>query len=205
MIGKDHCNFDISEDSEFADFYDFSEPQHVPADNVESEDEESEKEETVTKTSRDPQQVGQDSIRLPSGRLISKKSSAQVESSLSQLRRRRRTAAAQLEYASEESNEEAGFENQEHTSDSSDKGLLSRREKRQKATVAYQLANMSANDRNALLHLSTSEQRSLIATQHRLTEKVQKEESRRQRKIDRKGNKNLYAYWHTETPVYTCG
>ncbi|KAJ4243807.1 C2H2 zinc finger transcription factor [Fusarium torreyae] len=205
MIGKGHCKFDISGNSEFAEFYDFSESQYVSTDNIENEDGDSEQEETVTRPGRNPQQIGQDSIRLPSGRLISKKSSAQVEPSLSQLRRRRQTTAAQLEYSSAESNEQAGLESQEHHTDPSDKRLLSRRERRQQATVAYQLANMSANDRNALLHLSTSEQRSLIATQHRFTERVQKEESRRQRKIDRKGNKNLYAYWHTETPVYSCG
>ena len=71
--------------------------------------------------------------------------------------------------------------------------------------MSYQLANMSANDRNALMHLPTSQQRAILATQLRQTEKVQKEESRKRTRIDRKGNKNLYAYWHTETPVYQCG
>jgi pre-60S factor REI1 len=64
---------------------------------------------------------------------------------------------------------------------------------------------MSANDRSSLMHLPTSQQRALLATQHRQADKMQKEESRRRTKIDRKGNKNLYAYWHTETPVYQCG
>ncbi|KAF6826140.1 pre-60s factor [Colletotrichum musicola] len=64
---------------------------------------------------------------------------------------------------------------------------------------------MSKNDRNALMHLPTSQQRAILATQHRHEEKVQKEDRRRQAKVDRKGNKNLYAYWATETPVYQCG
>jgi pre-60S factor REI1 len=205
MMGKGHCKFDVSEGSEFADFYDFSHESPDPGEDVVSEnDEEEQFEGPQVKPSREPLQVDRDSILLPSGRLISKKSSAQVEPSASQMRDRKRTPRSQLEYSSVQVDEENPI-HEEPAPGTSDTRLLSRKERRQKATVTYQLANMSASDRNALMHLSTSEQRSLIATQHRFTEKVQKEESRRQRKIDRKGNKNLYAYWHTETPVYQCG
>ncbi|KAF5234292.1 hypothetical protein FANTH_12183 [Fusarium anthophilum] len=198
MMGKGHCKFDVSEGSEFADFYDFS---HNSFDRDEDDDEFVSAE---VKPDRKPLQVDCDSIRLPSGRLISKKSSSQVEPSIYQARHRKRTPRSQLEYSPVEVDEEAPM-HEEHEPDASDTRLLSRRERRQKATITYQLANLSAGDRSALMHLSASEQRSLIATQHRFTEKVQKEESRRQRRIDRKGNKNLYAYWNTETPVYQCG
>ncbi|KAF6524888.1 hypothetical protein HZS61_010683 [Fusarium oxysporum f. sp. conglutinans] len=204
MMGKGHCKFDVSEGSEFADFYDFSQTSVDPDEDDLSEDDEEEFESAEVEPDRKPVQVDRDSIRLPSGRLISKKLSAQVEPSVSQMRERKRTSRSQLEYSSVEVDEEVPMP-EEHVPDTSDTRLLSRRERRQKATVTYQLANMSAGDRSALMHLSASEQRSLIATQHRFTEKVQKEESRRQRRIDRKGNKNLYAYWHTETPVYQCG
>ncbi|KAF4444232.1 hypothetical protein FACUT_813 [Fusarium acutatum] len=204
MMGKGHCKFDVSEGSEFADFYDFSRQDLDTEDEVLSEDDEDESEGAETKLDRKPLQVDRDSIRLPSGRLISKKPSAQVEPSVSQLRDRKRTPRSQLEYSSIEVDEEVPM-HEGQAPDTSDTRLLSRRERRQKATVTYQLANMSVGDRSALMHLSASEQRSLIATQHRFTEKVQKQESRRQRRIDRKGNKNLYAYWHTETPVYQCG
>ncbi|KAH7258957.1 C2H2 type zinc-finger-domain-containing protein [Fusarium redolens] len=205
MMGKGHCKFDVSEGSEFSDFYDFSHESLDLGEDAESEnDEEEHFESPQVKPSREPLQVDRDSIRLPSGRLISKKSSAQVEPSASQMRDRKWTPRSQLEYSSVQVDEENPI-HEEPAPGTSDTRLLSRKERRQKATVTYQLANMSASDRNALMHLSTSEQRSLIATQHRFTEKVQKEESRRQRKIDRKGNKNLYAYWHTETPVYQCG
>ncbi|KAI1063948.1 hypothetical protein LB506_005808 [Fusarium annulatum] len=197
MMGKGHCKFDVSEGSEFADFYDFSHQDRHTEDKVLDEDVEEKFESDEVKPDRKPLQVDQDSIRLPSGRLISKKSSAQV-------RERRRTPRSQLEYSSVEVDEEIPMHD-EHAPGDCDTRLLSRRERRQKATVTYQLANMSAGDRSALMHLSASEQRSLIAAQHRFTEKIQKEESRRQRRIDRKGNKNLYAYWHTETPVYQCG
>ncbi|RGP79903.1 transcription factor tri15 [Fusarium longipes] len=199
MMGKGHCKFDISDESEFADFYDFTQSQNNLSDDF-SDDED--KDDNEANLGRKPLQVDQDSMRLPSGRLISKKTSAQVEPSLSQLRRRTRTTAPQLEYIPAGSDEELDTSHEVSTLDTQ---VLTRREKRQKATAAHQLANMSAGDRNALMHLSASEQRSLIATNQRFTEKVQKEESRRQRRIDRKGNKNLYAYWNTETPVYQCG
>ncbi|KAM0224137.1 hypothetical protein ACHAPA_004633 [Fusarium lateritium] len=202
MLGKGHCKFDIWEDSEFADFYDFSQSQNNADEDCDSDLDASEEEETLSKPEQRPLQIGQDSIRLPSGRLISKKSSKQVELSALQLRRHTRTKLSQLEYSSAEPDEDRS---EYHGPDVSDTQVLTRREKRRQATVSYQLANLSINDRRALMHLSTSEQRSLIATQHKLMEKVQKEESRSQRKIDRKGNKNLYAYWHTETPVYQCG
>jgi pre-60S factor REI1 len=206
MMGKGHCKFDISEDSEFADFYDFGSSQPELSDDSASGDddgdEENDNDDSRTKLDRKPLQVDQDSMRLPSGRLISKKTSAQVEPSLSQVRRRLRTTAPQLEYVPAGSDDELDTSNEASTPDTQ---VLTRREKRQKATAAHQLANMSAGDRNALMHLSSSEQRSLITTNQRFTEKVQKEESRRQRRLDRKGNKNLYAYWNTETPVYQCG
>jgi pre-60S factor REI1 len=205
MTGKGHCKFDISEhDSEFAEFYDFSEPEDDADSDIEDDDDERDQEETATSSNRKPLLADEDSIRLPSGRIISRHSSAQAGPSSTQMRRRTRPLASQLEYIPVEPDDEEGSGKEELDSDVRDT-RLSKREKRERATVAYQLASLSANDRNSLMHLSTSQQRSMLATQHRHAEKVQKEERRRRSKIDRKGNKNLYAYWATETPVYTCG
>ncbi|OLN97886.1 Cytoplasmic 60S subunit biogenesis factor [Colletotrichum chlorophyti] len=214
MTGKGHCRFDVSEpDSEFAEFYDFSEPEEDDAESdAESENEsdgdakDPEEEVATTSPSRKPQVVAdEDSIRLPSGRIISRRSSAQAGPSLAQPRRRTRTFASQLEYSVVEPDDDGGSGKEELDSGTRETRVLSKREKREKAMVTYQLTNMSANDRNSLMHLPTSQQLSILASQHRQMEKVQKEEKRRRTKIDRKGNKNLYAYWHTETPVYTCG
>ncbi|KAI5925103.1 C2H2 type zinc-finger-domain-containing protein [Camillea tinctor] len=208
MTGKGHCTLDIStEDSEFAEFYDFSEPIEDAESDIEGDDNERNQLQTRAGSNRPqkPQIADEDSIRLPSGKIISRKSPAQVAPSVSQLRRRARAQSSQLEYSLEEPDSEAGSSKEDPDPDVRDKRLLSKREKRERATVAYQLANMSANDRNSLMHLPTSQQLSILVTQHRQMEKVQKEERRRQGKVDRKGNKNLYAYWHTETPVYQCG
>ncbi|KAI0905753.1 C2H2 type zinc-finger-domain-containing protein [Ustulina deusta] len=210
MTGKGHCKFDISEqDSEFAEFYDFSAPEEDAENDVEGDGgERNQEQEAVVSSGRKPMLADEDSTRLPSGRIILRQSSsAQTGSSFTQLRRRPRTLASQLEYSLVEPDDdnEEGSSKEELGSDISDTRLFSKREKRERATVTHQLANMSANDRNGLVHLSMSQQRSILATQHRHAEKVQKEERRRQGKIDRKGNKNLYAYWATETPVYQCG
>lgn len=211
MIGKGHCRFDISEqDSEFADFYDFSDLQGDDAESDtedKGEDDERNQEETATSPNQKPQLLAdEDSIRLPSGKIISRKSSAQTEPSFTRFHRRTRTPASQLEYSVVDAdNEEESSKEWPYSDISGETRLLSRREKREKAIVTYQLANMSANDRNGIMHLSAPQQRSILATQHRHAEKVQKEERRRQSRIERKGNKNLYAYWATETPIYQCG
>lgn len=209
MTSKGHCNFDTSEeDSEFAEFYDFSEPE----DDVESDtdgDGDEKNQEATTSSSRTPLPVGQDSIRLPSGKIISRQSSAPAGPSSTHLRRRARTYSSRLEHSSIEDDDEKEEEPvsgaEEPGSGVHDTRLLSKREKRERETVTYQMASMSANDRNSLVHLPPSQQRAILAAQFRHAVKVQKEERRRQSKVDRKGNKNLYAYWHTETPVYQCG
>lgn len=208
MTGKGHCRFDMAEqDSEFAEFYDFSEPEDDVDSNIEGDGEGDERsqEETATGSSRKPLLADEDSIRLPSGKIISRQSSAQAGSSFTQSRRRARTPASQLEYSAAEPGGEEVSSKEETAPDIPDTRILSKREKRERATATYQLANMSASDRSSLMHLPASQQRSIMLAQHRHAEKVQKEEKRKQGKIDRKGNKNLYAYWHTETPVYQCG
>lgn len=205
MTGKGHCNFDLSiQDSEFADFYSFSEPEEVADSDTETDDNEWTRERETTSSSLRPTVADEDSIRLPSGKIISKQSSAQTGPSIAPTRRRTRPLASQLEYSVEEP--DGALANEARLgSDTPGTQLLSKREKRERAIVTHRLANMSANDRNSLMHLPTSQQRAILATQHRHAEKVQKEERRRQAKVDRKGNKNLYAYWATETPVYQCG
>lgn len=212
MTGKGHCNFDTSEeDSEFAEFYDFSESENTSESEIEGDGDETGHEETAASSSQKPLPGGQDSMRLPSGKIISRQSSAQAGPSFTQLRRRARTYASRLERTlveagdEEEDKEEEGSSKEDPDSGAHDTRILSKREKREKETVTYQMASMSASDRDSLVHLPASQQRAILAAQFRHTVKVQKEERRRQGKVDRKGNKNLYAYWHTETPVYQCG
>ncbi|KAI1811480.1 C2H2 type zinc-finger-domain-containing protein [Poronia punctata] len=221
MTDKGHCKFDMDSNSEFAEFYDFSE-----------EEAEEAGEEVVLADD-------EDSLRqLPSGKIISSKQ--HLSSSSFSIRQRIKkpsastttttttTGGSHLEYTThtntntnintntstekpldseiQQEQEREQKEPEEENDDNPQISLpLSRREKREKANITYQLSNMSANDRASLMHLPTSQQRALILSQHRQEVKIQKEERRRRGKIDRKGNKNLYAYWNTETPVYQCG
>lgn len=205
MTGKGHCKLDISEqDSEFADFYNFFKPEDDTEGDIEADSTDRNQEERATSLSRNLLWTDQDSIRLPSGKIISKQSSAQAGPSSIQSRRRAWTSALQLEH-SLEPDEEEGPIKEELNSDVRDTRLLSKREKRERASITYQLTHMSANDRGSLMHLPASQQCSILATQQRQAEKMQKKESRRQGRIDQKGNKNLYSYWATETPIYQCG
>ena len=207
MTDKGHCKFDISaQDSEFAEFYDFSELEDEVESDIEGDRHEGSLKETPTRSMRKPVVAVKDSIHLPSGRIISKKSSTQAEKLLlNRLKRRNPTLASRLEYSAPEPDDEEGLKLEEFNSDSHNMTISSRREKREKAVMKYQLSTMSASDRNSLMHLSVPQQRSILAIQHRQAKRAQKEEQRRQGHIDQKGNKNLYAYWATETPVYLCG
>ncbi|KAK8034112.1 C2H2 zinc finger transcription factor [Apiospora rasikravindrae] len=210
MTGKGHCRLDVSQDSEFAEFYDFSDSEEEEEEEDAEEEHQEESSATASSSHLKPTLANEDSIRLPSGRIISRQSSpGQTGYSFTQhfRRRTRKPLTSQLEYsrADSEETEKGEGSDSETDHDTSNTKALSKREKRERAAVTYQLASMSASDRNTLIHLPASEQRSLLATQLRHQDKVQKEEKRRRTKVDRKGNKNLYAYWHTETPVYTCG
>lgn len=206
MIGKGHCKFDISKQgSEFVAFYDFSELDNDAESDIADDGGERNQEETTINVYRKAEMADECSIRLPSGRIISRHGSLQAGQSVTRLRRKTRTLASQLESSQGKADDKERPSKEELDLDIHSTQVLSKREKRYKAMVTYQLANMSANDRNCLMHLRSSQQRAILATQHRQVEKVQKEERRRQARIDRKGNKNLYAYWATETPVYLCG
>lgn len=206
MTGKGHCRFDISEqESEFADFYEFSETEDDLESDIKADGDESIQAVSIS-SSRKKVLAIEDSIRLPSGKIISRQSSKQAEGpSFTKFSRQTRKSFSQREYSLVKPNDDEGFSKEKLDLDTYDTRLLSKKERRERATLKFQLANMSANDRHGLMHLCASQQRSILATQHRHDEKVQKEERRRQSKIDRKGNKNLYAYWATETPVYQCG
>ncbi|GAP93396.2 putative pre-60S factor [Rosellinia necatrix] len=237
MTGKGHCRFDVSEpDSEFAEFYDFSELRYDDDDDDDGEEDDGEEEdddnrenegrtrnleETATGPSRKPVLADEDSIRLPSGRIISRQAAAPGAGPSSAHPRRRprpRPSASKLDYTPTEPTDVGGEEeeepapgNERREGDDTPRPprplllQLSRRERRERAAATYELVSMSAGDRHGLAHLTAAERRAALAAQHRQAEKVQKEQGRRRGKIDRKGNKNLYAYWHTETPVYQCG
>lgn len=198
MTGKGHCRLDVSDpDSEFADFYDFSELRSDAENQSQSDVDEEHDAVYIEK----PLQFAPDSIYLPSGKIIVKRTATGVhrrdgtETSAGSSRNEGR--------ASDEKRDEEGLSSEaaEGTQITSSK----REKKRERAMVKFQASNMRASDRSSLAHLSTPQQRSLLATQHQHARRMQVEEKRRRTLMDRKENKNLYGYWNTENPVYFCG
>lgn len=205
MTGKGHCKFDISEqNSEFAEFY-LSDLEYETDVDVGGSCDATSIEETPASSGRESLMVNNDSLHLLSGRIISKKSTQAERSLLSRLNRHNRTTASRIEYSAPEPSDKDEPSQEEFNVNPHDIAILSRKDKREMALIKHQLTSMSATDRRSLMHLSSPEQRSILAMQHRQAKKAQKEEQRRQSHVDRKGNKNLYAYWATETPVYLCG
>ncbi|KAK9780317.1 putative C2H2 type zinc-finger-domain-containing protein [Seiridium cardinale] len=134
MTGKGHCKFDIlEEDSEFAEFYESSEPE----DESESDDEgegdvdERNQERTTTSSNRKLILAKRDSIRLPSGKIISRQSSSQAKPSLSHGRRQNRKTRSLLENTLAESDDDEEHINMKLKPNPFDIQVLSNREKRQ--------------------------------------------------------------------------
>ncbi|KAK2036052.1 hypothetical protein LZ31DRAFT_536826 [Colletotrichum somersetense] len=206
MTSKGHCKFDISEqDSEFTEFYDFFELKNDMKAGTKGNNDKETREQLSASPSRKPLLVDKDSLLLPSGRIALKQDSVQPGPSFSRFCRRTRVQSSELRPSLVNLNITEGSLKVDVDPNTGNTQHLSKQDKRDKAETVCPQSNMRAKDRNSLMHLSPSQQQSLIRTQQKHEEKVQRKEERKQRKIDTKGNKNLYAYWATETPVYQCG
>ncbi|KAK2051708.1 hypothetical protein LY76DRAFT_528048 [Colletotrichum caudatum] len=206
MTSKGHCKFDISEqDSEFTEFYDFLDLKDDMKAGTQDNNGKITREQLSANPSQKSLPVDEDSLLLPSGRIALHQDSVQPGPSFSRFRRRTRAQSSKLRPSLVNLNIAERSIKVNVDPDTGNTQHLSKRDKRDQAKTIYQKSNMRAKDRNSLMHLSPSQQQSLIRTQQKHEEKVQRKEERKQRKIDTKGNKNLYAYWATETPVYQCG
>jgi pre-60S factor REI1 len=210
MRGKGHCRFEVGEASEFGAFYDFGQEEGGAADATDGDGDAQVEDGAAGVRSGPVLMADGASVRLPSGRLVGRKSSTrplQPPSSRSRRPRQQSPPAVPLEsWPSPPQPKEAAVSPDDDPADvSTTRTALTRREKRARAVETMQLARLGASDRSSLAHLSAAQQRALLVTQARQAERGQKEEGRRRARVDRKGNKNLYAYWHTETPVYQCG
>ncbi|KAK1585900.1 C2H2 type zinc-finger-domain-containing protein [Colletotrichum navitas] len=206
MTSKGHCKFDISEqDSEFTEFYDFSGPKNDIENGGKGNGQEEIQKESSAGLNRKSLLVDEDSLLLPSGRIASKKFSVKPAPPFSRFLRQSRELSSQPRHALVKPDTDKGSSKVQLNPGMRNIQPLLKREERNRADASYHKANMQAKDRRTLMHLSPSQQRSMITTQHRCEEKTQIKEGRKQTRLDQKGNKNLYAYWATETPVYQCG
>lgn len=161
MLGKGHCNIDISAtDSEFRDFYDVAD----------------ELDERV--------QVDESSLRLSSGKLVSKRSAVPAV----RLRGEATTADA----------------SQSETLPATSSQALTKLEARDLALM-NRLERLSEQDRRSLIHLPSSQQRAVLATQKKQVDRSRRVERAMLARVQGKGNKALMKHFVPDTPGRSNG
>ncbi|KAK6221814.1 pre-60S factor [Colletotrichum tabaci] len=199
MLGKGHCKFDIAaEDSEFRDFYQAS---------TEDGDDGTQRQETRKAISDATEEGG--SVRLPSGKTLTHRSSPAA----SRQRTRLTPAAAAASgsgpdtllpgvTATDESDASLRLTaprgpGKQGADDA--KALLTRAEKRD-AVFETQLARLSLEDRAALAHLPSAEQRNVLLTQKRQLDRAEKAARRLRTRLELKANKTGQGHFVNDVP-----
>ncbi|KAH8884879.1 hypothetical protein GQ53DRAFT_785815 [Thozetella sp. PMI_491] len=206
MLGKRHCKIDVSTDgSEFLDFYDFT-PAPEDGEGGESGEDDTASVESPESSSKRPivslTKTEDGSARLPSGKLLSHRSSPKAHQARHQSRSlvARTTPSAATERLSEE---EPAIPDPSHLT-RAPSNALTKQEKRENA-LTLQLAKLSVKDRSALAHLPLSEQRAIVARQKKEADVVRRAERRHRSRIEMMGNKNLMHHFVADTPGRKLG
>lgn len=194
MLGKGHCRFDVTaEDSEFRDFYEQS-----------LEDEENTgKECDARKAVADALEEG-GSIRLPSGKQLSHRSAPGPSRPRNRIGANTEPAASDnlvAEGSSGINESEASFQLTAPSGPGKklDTKALTRAEKRD-VIFETQLSRLSLNDRSALAHLSSAEQRSVLLTKQKQLDKAEKAARRLQTRLEMKANKTGQGNFVNDVP-----
>jgi pre-60S factor REI1 len=205
MAQKGHCKMDISsEGSEFAEFY------HLTS-GEQSNDEEDEAEGGSTKRPvYDLGQIDDMSLRLPSGKVLSHRSAAPTHPHHRPLDRSANHSPNRnadllpdppiLVDVGSRSAEEGTI-----TMLAGRAGGALAKSERKELAVEAKLANLSAKDRRALMHLPVSQQRAVLATQKRQLERSLRAERRMQNRVETLGNKTLMKHFVNDVPGRALG
>ncbi|KAK1658170.1 C2H2 type zinc-finger-domain-containing protein [Colletotrichum godetiae] len=196
MLGKGHCRFDVTaEDSEFRDFY------KQPSEDVKNTREEGDARKAVA----DALEEG-GSIRLPSGKQLSHRSAPGPSRPRTKIGANNDTATSdnliQERSGSSGINEsEASFQLTTPSGPGGkfDTKVLTRAEKRD-VVFETQLSRLSINDRSALAHLSSAEQRSVLLTRQKQLDKAEKAARRLQTRLEMKANKTGQGNFVNDVP-----
>ncbi|KLU91663.1 hypothetical protein MAPG_10181 [Magnaporthiopsis poae ATCC 64411] len=199
MLGKGHCRFDIeSSDSEYADFYNLSESE---AGSEEGDDEDDTTAFAKRKGQNPSVQDDEGSLRLPSGRIVSNRSQPQRSSRRRPLRSSSPGDIQRLdgvESTSDKRNDQAAPPSSSESTAATQpgtSGLAVTRAERREDKFNKQLATLRASDVGALAHLSSSEQRAVLATQQKQLEKAARVEQRYRTRLEGLGNKFLMGHF----------
>lgn len=195
MLGKGHCRFDPRvRDSEFADFYDFSEAENDSEEEGGEEEEEEEADGKCAKTrsnnTRDrPVQPDDSSLRLSSGRIISHRSAPRKRSKDGP-----RAASAHLQLDGAASSDSAASPTTNPAAEvslvpkSGEGGLAVVRSEKRENKITMRLANLREGERQSIAHLPLPQQRAVVATQQKQTDKAKRAEKRYQSRVEGLGN-----------------
>ncbi|KAK3680999.1 c2h2 finger domain-containing protein [Podospora appendiculata] len=213
MMGKGHCKFDLSdEDSEFRNFYD-----HVSSEGEDDDDDSDEASDTAELSGDDDErskvsvkvrkpafvQPTDTTLRLASGKLLSHRTARQ--SRPRHHRPETGDAEAHLEHGKYTPSSASTLSHQPTSGPNSTvqeaahPTAMTKSEKRADFT-SRQLVQLRAADRQSLMHLSTAEQRAVLATQKKQTDKGRRAERAMQRRVERMGNKTLMMHFKPDVP-----
>ncbi|KPM42528.1 hypothetical protein AK830_g4061 [Neonectria ditissima] len=191
MTGSGHCKMDhLSKGSEFRDFYDF--------DSDEGEEAQHGNKNGNTLLNTTPPntiQPDDNTLRLPSGKLVSNKNFHSRHSY-----RQPGTSAGTETRAQMEAGSSGGLESSSHyaantTSTTASGSVVKSRSEKRDAAFTGQLANLRAEDRRSLIHLPLSQQRALIATRQKQDKLARVKQQAVQRRVERSGNKTLMMHF----------
>ncbi|KAK0712554.1 C2H2 type zinc-finger-domain-containing protein [Lasiosphaeria miniovina] len=176
MLGKRHCIIDItSDDSEYLDFYDFSDG------NGDGSGEEGEGESASRTSNVQILQSDDGSTRLPSGRIITNRSTASAS------QHRQKSSRAQKQESKSDSDAAAPS------------GQLTKNQKRDLALVKG-LGALSLSDQTMMSRFSAPEQRSIIAAKKRETATARRAQTRYLRRVEMLGNQTLMKHFKNDVP-----
>jgi pre-60S factor REI1 len=169
MTSTGHCRFDITEET--SRFYDM---------------------ESLSRYSAGPSHPDDQTLRLPSGKLLAPRSSTDHIPRRGRIRERSPDGPSALP-APEQSTEPER------------QALTKRDEKAQVLTT--QLARLRVGDQMSLMHLPPSQQRSLLVVYRKELDQAKRRERRNRRRLDNVGNKTAVhtKYYKQEVPVYMGG
>jgi pre-60S factor REI1 len=128
------------------------------------------------------------SMRLPSGKVLTSRFDAQA------MRAKARPSSDTQKQHSLSLSQPA----------SSNSELINRQEQKA-AAYETQLSCLSASDQRSLVHLSSAEQRSVLAIRKKQLEKAQREDRRARSVIERLGNKTLMKHFKNDVPGRSNG
>ena len=210
MVGKSHCKYDVSkENSEYREFYDFESIHDNDNNNNDNNNDDNEEEEekskddikTLAKRTTFPfVQVDDESLRLPSGKIVSHRCSHPP-----------RPQQHQNHHIIDNNNPQLDpipFSSSSPISNSAPNqcgpGALTKIEKRN-VTLCRQLVHLRANDQRSLIHLPVSKQLALLATQKKQMDQARKAERRIQSRVEGMGNTTLMKHFVNDVPGRSNG